>query len=305
MTTQMARAVDTSFIEANIPKDLEAISQWVCWEPKLRGDKWAKVPVQALQPGNKASTTNPDTWTTFDIAARVARESNEKLGIGFVLTPECGCVGIDLDKCISSIDGWFDDWVIPVICQMDSYTEYSPSGLGLKAFVRGVKPGKNSKRGNVEMYSHSRFFTVTGRPLLETPLTVEHRQEAINGIYNQFLGDRPRSSIVVSGPKGLSRLDDQVIINRLLNANDGGKGARLWSGDISGYTSASEADAALCGKLWFYTGDRARVASLLRMSGLYRDKFDREDYVERTLDKVCNGGPIYSHKTYSLGAVEL
>jgi primase-polymerase (primpol)-like protein len=49
-------------------------------------------------------------------------------------------------------------------------------------------------------------------------------------------------------------------------AANGEKFAKLWSGDVSGYPSQSEADLALCGILAFWTRDRAQIDRLFRQS---------------------------------------
>ena len=69
------------------------------------------------------------------------------------------------------------------------------------------------------------------------------------------------------------------VIRKALSASNGERFSRLWYGDTSGYGSHSEADLALCGMLAFWTGgDAARIDTLFRQSGLYREKWDRKDY---------------------------
>jgi hypothetical protein len=47
---------------------------------------------------------------------------------------------------------------------------------------------------------------------------------------------------------------------------------------------------ALCGMLAFWTGgDNAKMDTLFRQSGLYREKWDREDYRDRTITEALNG----------------
>jgi putative DNA primase/helicase len=87
-------------------------------------------------------------------------------------------------------------------------------------------------------------------------------------------------------------LDDDTLIAKALNARNGGKFSRLWSGDIRGYPSHSEADLALCGILAFYIGDEAQLDRLFRRSALYRDKWDEvhgdATYGQRTMHTVLN-----------------
>lgn len=80
-------------------------------------------------------------------------------------------------------------------------------------------------------------------------------------------------------------LDDQTLIEKAKNAKDGAKFSALWEGDISGYASHSEADLALCCLLAFWTGgDRDRINGLFRQSGLFREKWEREDYRDNTIN---------------------
>ena len=59
--------------------------------------------------------------------------------------------------------------------------------------------------------------------------------------------------------------------------------ARAYPDPARGYDSSS-ADAALAQHLAFWTGkDCARIDSLMRRSALARDKWEREDYLPRTI----------------------
>ena len=90
--------------------------------------------------------------------------------------------------------------------------------------------------------------------------------------------------------------DDEVLKEALERDVDGGKRPRgearrqLFSGDWqSVYSSQSEADLALCGVLACYTSDAGQVDRLFRRSGLYRGKWEREDYRRRTLQLAMSG----------------
>lgn len=84
-------------------------------------------------------------------------------------------------------------------------------------------------------------------------------------------------------------LEDQEIIDRAMDAINGASFSALWGGDISAYPSHSEADQALCNHLAFWCGnDFDRIDRLFRQSGLYRKKWDREDYRKRTIMKAIN-----------------
>ncbi|MGI6711178.1 MAG: DNA primase family protein [Bacillota bacterium] len=64
-------------------------------------------------------------------------------------------------------------------------------------------------------------------------------------------------------------------------------------GDFSDYGSQSEADAALCAIIAFRTGpDPDAIDAIFRDSALYRDKWERDDYREATINigiEACHG----------------
>lgn len=61
----------------------------------------------------------------------------------------------------------------------------------------------------------------------------------------------------------------------------------MWNGDITGYDSHSEADQALVCLLCFWTNfDVAWIDRLFRQSALERDKWERADYRQLTIDKA-------------------
>ena len=269
--------------------------RWVPWRPELRPgqDKPTKVPYRAADLSQRASTTDADTWATFEQATRAVSGSGGKYGIGYVFDTDDGSSGVDLDNCRDPATGELEPWAKEIIELLASYTEISPSGTGIKVFVLGHKPDGRSRRGNVEMYSEARFFTVTGDHLPGTPTTLEERSGQLAQVYGMHLADPPEEE--PRRQPAPSDVADKVIIDRAMRARNGAKFAALWRGDTAGYESHSEADAALAAILWFHTGDRARVDALFRESGLWRPKWDERrhgdgrSYGEGTLDLACQG----------------
>jgi len=139
----------------NIPEQLKTRPQWVLW--KAVGDKPDKVPYSATT-GCKASSTDLLTWSTFQEALE-AYESADYAGLGFVFSSADPYTGIDLDDCVDA-DGEIAGWALEIVRYFDSYTELSAPGTGLHIIVRGDVP--NRRKGDVEVYSSKRFFTVTG-----------------------------------------------------------------------------------------------------------------------------------------------
>ena len=139
----------------NIPEQLKTRPQWVVW--KAVGDKPDKVPYSARS-GRKASSTDLLTWSTFQEALE-AYENGDYAGLGFVFSSADPYTGIDLDNCVDE-NGEIALWALEIVRYFDSYTELSATGSGLHIIVRGEVP--NRRKGDVEVYSSKRFFTVTG-----------------------------------------------------------------------------------------------------------------------------------------------
>lgn len=139
----------------NIPEELRKLDQWVC------ANADSKVPMQANRPF-PASSTNPNTWATFEDARRAVKEGYYDY-IGFVFNDN-GIVGIDLDD--SMTYGIASPLAIEIANLCSSYTEISKSATGIHIFVKGDIPfkGKNNLAG-IEIYKAARFFIMTGEVL--------------------------------------------------------------------------------------------------------------------------------------------
>jgi hypothetical protein len=94
---------------------------------------------------------------------------------------------------------------------------------------------------------------------------------------------------------GSASLLDEQIIERARSAANGAKFMRVWAGDTSEYGGDdSAADLALLAFLAFWTQDSTQLDRLFRRSGLYREKWERADYRERTITQSLNRGEIYA-----------
>ena len=280
---------------AVIPACLRDRPQWVAWRYIERDGKQTKAPVNALT-GGLADSTDPSTWTTFSQAWDACQQRPGLAGVGFVFTPDDPYCGIDLDDCIDPETGQIKTWAAEFIVQLASYTEISPSGTGVKVFLKANKPGSRCRKayedGEVEIYDRDRFFTVTGQRLASAPSDVELRQKALDAVYravfgDEGCGDEGQSPAFPSdqdpGDSGPVVLDDDQIIDLASKQRRSGvKFATLWSGDWNAYfNSASEADSSVVFTLAFYTKDAAQIDRLFRRSGLMRPKWD-EQHGEQT-----------------------
>jgi hypothetical protein len=274
-----------------IPAYCRARKQWVCWRYGLvknsKGEwRWTKVPYRALEVGRKAASTRRSEWATFEQAVAAYENPIAKYdGIGYCVDHEDGEVltMTDADHVVTWTDGKPELAPVAqdVIATLASYTEFSVSGTGVHTFTFGKKPEGRCKRGNLEMYDHSRFFTFTGRKLDGTTPTIESRPEQILAVHAKYLQgpEPPRADVPPSaGPvdEGAA-LTDSEILTRALAAANGEKFTSLFvSGDTSTYGGDdSAADLALCDLLAFWTGKRAdQMDRLFRRSGLMREKWD-------------------------------
>jgi primase-polymerase (primpol)-like protein len=139
---------------AGVPTELRKLPRWVAHTPDKR-------PVRV--DGSPASSTDPQTWSSFEDVAQSSRK-------GFVLNGD-GIVCLDLDHCLAG--GVPTTEVAGLLERLPrTYVEVSPSGDGLHVWGRGdVRAGRRLVVDgvSVEVYGSGRYITVTGRPFRSVP----------------------------------------------------------------------------------------------------------------------------------------
>jgi primase-polymerase (primpol)-like protein len=149
----------------NIPDDLKQ-QPWAVWVAEPRSEKAGKYNKAPRSPatGFKIGANQPHLFGTFE-EARAAYESGSYTGIGVLLTGN-GIVGFDIDDYVTTFANKPEvkGWVKQAISDQTNpaYAEISPSGSGLRLFVRGALPAKGRKAGSLEVYDNERFLTITG-----------------------------------------------------------------------------------------------------------------------------------------------
>ena len=289
----------------NIPASLGERAQWVCWKYIRRDGKETKCPIRS-DTGGKADASDPGTWSTLEAALASFRSSKDLAGVGFVFSPEDQFCGIDLDDCLDRATREAKPWAQRIVAELDSYTEISPSGHGVKIFLRAAKPGRRCRRawhdGEVEMYDRGRFFTVTGAAYNGSPTDVNARQDALNALYREIFADgEPGSTPTetptranVGGPPTAALADADILDLARSPRRKNGAGEKftaLWDGRWNDhFNSASEADSSVCFTLAYYTKDAAQIDRMFRTSGLMRAKWDEyhgeQTYGEMTIAKA-------------------
>lgn len=280
------------------PVELARRPQWVAWrlQPREGQPKPTKVPYDA-RTGRMASTTDPSTWAAYEEACAFCTREHCS-GIGYVLSADDPYVGIDLDACRDPESGRIASWAKTIMKRLNSYTEISPSATGLRIFVRGELPAHGRRKGSadkppaIEVYSQARFLTITGDHVLNYPETIQDRQDELLAWHLEVFGpapeQRPLNGHVLRSPVQLADAD---LLLKARAADNGAKFWAVWNGDTSGHgNDDSAADLALLNHLAFWTGpDPFRLDQLFRSSGLMREKWERADYRDRTINKALEG----------------
>jgi hypothetical protein len=272
---------------------------------KTRVGKTDKFPAD-FRTGRVVSAHDPAYWTDCNTAIAAAAQFGATYGVGFVFTESDPFWFIDLDNCLQADNTWSP--VAMQLCQLftGAAIEVSQSGQGLHIFGTGRPPEHGCKNATygLEFYNSGRFVALTGNG-------------AVGNVDADFTGVLP--SLVAAyfpneasatsgdgwtdGPREDWRgpTDDDELIRRALRSQStssafGGKAsfADLWSANLDALArcypddarafDASSADAALAQHLAFWTGnDCERIERLMRKSALARDKWEREDYLPRTI----------------------
>ncbi len=259
---------------SSVPEQLTHCPNWVSWklEPNSDGNP-TKVPYYTAH--EKASSIDPTTWRIFDEVCDIIPLPDS--GIGFMFDGN-GIVGIDLDHCFN--DGILDPRFVDIINTLKTYTEISPSGHGLHLFIRCSEHPypKGKKRGDFEIYSKERYFTVTGNQLEGTPNEIlEYDVELVRKLCDPFVGTKPQESKEIHNPVTISNsYSDEDILSIISHSSNSGKFDKLWRGSISDHgNDRSRADMAMASILAFYTrGDANQIERIMRSSGLAREKWN-------------------------------
>lgn len=115
--------------------------------------------------GSPASSTNPETWTTYDRV--VVGDDLPGDGYGIMLGDGLACY--DIDRCFNAnttrmeLTPWGRQVLAMIMRERARvlFAEISCSGNGLHVFVEG-EPGPGRRTNSYEYYSRDRFIRVTG-----------------------------------------------------------------------------------------------------------------------------------------------
>lgn len=173
-----------------------------------------------------------------------------------------------------------------------------PSGTGVHIIIYGEKPENSRSRFHldgheVEVYDSNRYVTFTGS-VVDFYFAIRNGQDWIaQNVPAQTAAPKDLASdrdLALDVPE--LELSESEIVRKLSSFSYGKKFKKLYGGDWEDdYESQSEADQALCWYLAFMTKDKDKIDRIFKNSGLYRSKWDREDYSTWTINKALDSNP--------------
>lgn len=299
---------------------LAAYRQFILYrlEPGLNG-RVEKIPVSP-HTLHDHDAHDASQWVDHDTALTTALALGTGWGAGFVLTAADPFFCLDLDHCRTA-NGWSDAAASVADMLPGAAIEISQSGESLHFW--GVTPGLDHRTRpdpdakcpwpGVELYTKRRFIALTGniiagdastpcdlRPIVDTWFKPQPRVAVAEDAWNLEPVAHWR------GPADDDELIRRALLSRSANSvwGAGVTFADLWTGNADALSkrwpadaakatawNESAADAALAAHLAFWTGrHHQRIAELMFRSALVRPKWERDDYVTRTVRLACAEG---------------
>jgi len=269
----------------NIPQELKDEALFCAWKLTSKGKEPFNVLTNRHAKSNDKSTFAPFAIVLQHLSRYYKFDGEGKNLGGLGLGIFNGFSAIDIDHCVNN--GEVNEMARDIIDYCQSYTEYSPSGNGIRIIFKTKTELDKSKyyinnhKSGLEIYiseNTNKYVTLTGNVL--NPLN-------INVIDIQYILDK----YMLKGNK---------IAKNEFNINNYKKDIKfqdLWNNLAPGSGSnESELDLALCNKLAYYLkGDVFAINNAFIKSPYYKSKdakhikkWDRQDYREATISQAIN-----------------
>lgn len=289
---------------------------------KSRPGKSDKFPIN-INTGNRCNAHDPAAWMTGDEACAMAICFGKGYGVGFVITKDDPFWFLDIDGAYAN--GQWSPVACELVRRLQgAAVEVSLSNTGLHILGTGTIPAHSCRNAehHIELYSSGRFVALTGvhasgdvmadfTPQLTSVINdyfpasstsagsgdiLERWSQLISrGAREDWNGDKNDDELIRRMCR--DRVDKSVFGTASTKATP----KQLWEGDQAALALAfpdpdrecgydqSQADAALIQHLCFWTGcDGERIRRLMERSALRRDKFDRPDYLPRSILLGCD-----------------
>lgn len=300
------------------PAAFGAYRQFVLYKQVPQPDgKIKKIPISPITLQAFDSSTNwqddPAQWTDGPNATALAQMLGHPYGVGFLFTEQDPFFFVDIDGAL--IDGaWSESSQELLRLFAGCAVEVSVSNTGLHIFGTGEWPTErrcDAVDKSFSLFTERRFVALTGTHLQGDAATVAD-PAVIARLTAEKLTAVPAAQAIgwtTEPVEGYSHLEDDELLAKAKRSGGAGAvfGGRATFGDLwepherilakayppdansSDPFGRSEADAALAQHLAFWTGRNCeRVRRLMQRSGLKRDKWEREDYLIRTIQGACD-----------------
>lgn len=272
----------------------------------------AKKPVN-YQTAVVSNPHDPNIWVDANTAIQYAAMYGDPYGVGFVFTASDPFWFVDIDGALLPDNTWS-----PVALELlrllpGAAVEVSQSGTGLHIIGSGSVPAHSCKNStlNLELYTERRYCALTGVNAVGSASVDLTPQIAAVAAGYFPIKSAPNASVWSDkpAPEWNGSTNDDELINKALNVTSANNifsnscgFAALWNADTDALAAAyppnpgslaqynaSVADAALAQHLAFWTGNNhERIRSLMLRSSLKREKWQREDYLIRTINRAVS-----------------
>jgi hypothetical protein len=284
--TDLGEIFDGSKIDMGPLSALEELSthqQWVCWALVTRpgATKPTKSPMSP-HTGRPASHSKPSDWGSYEQADAMAKR-RRFAGVGFVLSEEDDYTGIDLDRCRDPETGKLDLWAEDIVALGESYWEISPSGTGLRAFVRGkIAKTVKSDVAHVEVYRSLRYLTFTGDHIEGTPEDIRPAPLTLEFLMDRVAQFAPKA---VEAAVQIHTTEQKQPIERS-KSNDTGE--RAWADAALAGVAADLAAAGEGGRNHALNKAGFRMGTMVARGWLDRSR------VEHALTDACRANGLFN-----------
>ena len=291
----------------NIPEDLRRNGLFCLWKLEDRGGKPTKPPYNPNSPTNYAKADDLSTFSAFDKALG-AYEKGGFNGIGMALCR--GYCAIDIDGCF--INGKLSDMAADIIKIMDTHTQVSPSGNGIRILFRadGFQYDKdryyikNDKKG-LEIYLcgvTKRYVTITGW-LLDKNKPIQERGAQLQSVLDKYMMREAvpeRKHQAATEPGSMDYIKIGIEKDRVF--------ASLYNGDRPNGNESAD-DLALLNKAAYWCNcNPDLMRQVFFQSPHYQQKdpahtkkCDRKDYIRDTIARAirdCSTTAETDHQIY-------
>lgn len=271
--------------------------------------KTVKLPVHHLR-GFKINPLDPANWIDVEQAIESAKLWGDGYGVGFAFTENDPFWFLDIDDCVTPM-GWSTLAISLMTTLNGAAVEISQSGRGLHIFGTGQCPphGCAYSEGDkklLEFYTQKRFVALTGNGVVGNaatdcsavlPWLVTKYFSASSSVTSQgdVMQRWARALLEPTHPDWSGPADNESLM-RMMMASESAESAlgdkptlrSIWENTAQAqayyHNDRNSLDAALAQLLTYWTGNNAqRMHDLMLQSKLVRDKYERSDYLPRTI----------------------